>query len=765
MKQSPTSSSSADFIASLQPNLSASSASTSGESSDRAQLLQSLQVGGGAGVSGVYTMDDKVSGVSLLFLKSPNLLCGGLIGTSGCGCTVSAGTCDIEKHQKKKGVWPAEPALFLINKGKESAVYLEPYLPVALLPEDENATLVRLLKETFTVESWSEYVSNHEFAAQTGISIDKVSAELKSLKEAMKTPAINRKKRQVDFEASEAGFDLVTKKLSPSEPLAKIIVDKLKALHDLCADMKKDPAVSDTFPLIVEIAQRVQEIEELNSSEEERARAMSDFTKSGFSDFNTQIGAVNASITKLKAQIGTCENDDSILKGTIFEMLSQVEGFLYTSGVYESVRNHSPLVTQGLLSQVITPYRTSIEELGSRINILSQGHVGGFQGRGQSTFQLHTAPRVPAFSQEQAPEVAASTGPVRDLSWERDIEKKIKSLQDLANGTNTAGEGGVNFRGRSFHNRKEFKAWLTQLEGKSKFAIANFQCHVTLFHRIFTAMRGESRELRDAKAMSDMKIRDFDVNAVQALHISGVSLFFRGSTTSGPFTGVNTGGPKHRFSGMPTYQRYGDPSNPDGLLYRALETLEEILRTILSEIESDIASPEIRMLATTMLSRSEKFIRDLLSFMTDSYLEYMGSFGDTNTTWDFVCECVERILTTEFREAKSLATGMDFSEQDFSIKMIWCALNICTAQERFLEVGIPNHPVLSSTISRYLIKNTNAGNVEGIRTTVTSHTATIASLEAAITELRSQVRSATSLADKANAALKRYEKKEDKKKN
>ncbi len=46
-------------------------------------------------------MDDKVPRVSLLFLKLPSLLYGGLFGTSGCGCTVLAGTYNVKKYQKK----------------------------------------------------------------------------------------------------------------------------------------------------------------------------------------------------------------------------------------------------------------------------------------------------------------------------------------------------------------------------------------------------------------------------------------------------------------------------------------------------------------------------------------------------------------------------------------------------------------------------------------------------------------------------------------
>ena len=292
-------------------------------------------------------------------------------------------------------------------------------------------------------------------------------------------------------------------------------------------------------------------------------------------------------------------------------------------------------------------------------------------------------------------------------------------------------------------------------EGKSNFSIANFQCHVTLLHRIFTLMRGEHRELRDAKVMSDMKVRDYDVNAAQGLHISGLPLIFRGAKGTGPFTGFNTGGPKHRFPGIPSFEKFGDPSNPDGLRHRILSLLEECLRTIQSEFDYDLQDPEVKMIASIMMNGSEKFCRELFVYMADTYQEFLGCFGDPDTTWDFVCQCIEKVLTTEFQEAKSLATGMDFTDSEFSIKMIWCSMNICAVQEKFLEVGIANHPVLSSTISRYLIKNTNAGNVDSIRERVASHTATIASLESTIAELTNQVRSATSLADKANNALKK----------
>ena len=76
-------------------------------------------------------------------------------------------------------------------------------------------------------------------------------------------------------------------------------------------------------------------------------------------------------------------------------------------------------------------------------------------------------------------------------------------------------------------------------------------------------------------------------------------------------------------------------------------------------------------------------------------------------------------------------------------------------QEKFLEVGISNHPILSSTCSRYLIKNSGVGAGDEAKKMALKNASTLSSLETTIADLKSQVKSANSLADKVNNAIKK----------
>ena len=150
-----------------------------------------------------------------------------------------------------------------------------------------------------------------------------------------------------------------------------------------------------------------------------------------------------------------------------------------------------------------------------------------------------------------------------------------------------------------------------------------------------------------------------------------------------------------------------------------------------------------------------EFCLGLIQFFTDTYQDYIHSIGCTTKTWDFVCLCVEKILTTEFAEARTLACGMDLAQPRYAVKMIWASLRIVSVQERLLDIGIANHPILSSICSRYLIKNSGLSGVEEFKKQAKKNSSDIADLEAVIIELKNQVKSATSLADKATSALKK----------
>ena len=59
--------------------------------------------------------------------------------------------------------------------------------------------------------------------------------------------------------------------------------------------------------------------------------------------------------------------------------------------------------------------------------------------------------------------------------------------------------------------------------------------------------------------------------------------------------------------------------------------------------------------------------------------------------------------------------------------------------------GISNHPILASTCSRYLIKNSGLGDGDEAKQMAGKNTTKILQMEATIADLKSQVKSATSI--------------------
>ena len=87
----------------------------------------------------------------------------------------------------------------------------------------------------------------------------------------------------------------------------------------------------------------------------------------------------------------------------------------------------------------------------------------------------------------------------------------MDALSKAISGVNKIGDSGANFQGLAFPNRGEFSAWIQAEEGKSSLPISLFQYHVTLLHRVYTVLMGEHREIREAKVISDRKVKNFDV--------------------------------------------------------------------------------------------------------------------------------------------------------------------------------------------------------------------------------------------------------------
>ncbi len=700
--------------------------------------------GGGDGQADLAVDGDKVVGLSLVLLRDYSSLCGGEVGSTGCGCVLSSHACSTMKHRHMKVTWPSVPSIFL--KGHRGATaYLEPALAVSFV---DAAELPGLLQSRFCAETWATKVASFECATKFGTSVGDAQTCLEAAKEIFKTPARSNK-RQNRFMDSLSDLQKSSAKTQKMDPIVPIIEEKLAELAALKGDASADSelTVSDVLVLLVDLARRVDNQTTASGARDELAKASSEYVKSELFDVNLMLGALEGDISGLKALLGKRPTGLKV-EGNLFEIVSNFEKILKLSGAEESATAQSPLAQRSWLSSVLLPYKNAIENLAPRVSGLENGVVGGKGGADANPPQLHRAPR-PSIP------VAGPSAVPSDGTWERGIEEQLASLTRMATGTANLGDKGVNFGGQVFSNRREMIAWLESKEGHSNLTYSVFPCHLTLLHRVYTIITGGQRDLRDVKVLSDLKVRDHCVNAAQALARGGLPLIFKGDSKNPIFTGLDTGGPKARFQNIPTFARFGETNDQDAMRHKILSGLSEVHKTIQNDIQNELHHAEVRSLAAAMAMRTYEFCQALIQFLSDTYQDYFPSFGCTTKTWDFVCLCVEKVLTSEFAEARSLAPGLDLAQKHFGMNTIWCSLRIVAVQERFMEVGIANHPILSSTISRYLIKNAGFGGVEQANSVAIKNAATIAAMEATISELKSQVKSATSLADKANNALKK----------
>lgn len=271
-----------------------------------------------------------------------------------------------------------------------------------------------------------------------------------------------------------------------------------------------------------------------------------------------------------------------------------------------------------------------------------------------------------------------------------------------------------------------------------------------IYDRIYADLSGSTRDIKDAKAISDMNFRDYDARAAQAMSNSGLPMLFTGKNRGVSYSGSEANTAKGaRFSAMPTQRQFGEMGDKDGLRHRALLSLDRVVKNITFDIQHLLKNPEVKALATLMLLRTADFVRATFQYISDTYYELIPVFANEVETWDFVCYCVEQILTTEFSDARAQASGLDFRDSNLSKRMLWVSMRVVMVQEGFMEVGLANHSSLSGAYCRFLIRNSQNSEVTKLKSKVERYDSQFAKMNQVIEELKSRVKAAESTADRA----------------
>lgn len=79
-----------------------------------------------------------------------------------------------------------------------------------------------------------------------------------------------------------------------------------------------------------------------------------------------------------------------------------------------------------------------------------------------------------------------------------------------------------------------------------------------------------------------------------------------------------------------------------------------MLRNAKDQVRANIrnvfqSSVKLKLLATQMLAASTKFLRDVFSYMDNTYIHLFSAFSSNSTaTWDLVCFAVLKVFTNDF---------------------------------------------------------------------------------------------------------------------
>ena len=110
----------------------------------------------------------------------------------------------------------------------------------------------------------------------------------------------------------------------------------------------------------------------------------------------------------------------------------------------------------------------------------------------------------------------------------------------------------------------------------------------------------------------------------------------------------------------------------------------------------DGVEPATAVLLDAMLVRSIEFVKAVFSFLTKEYETLKLYFSNGEKCWNFLCNFVKQVFSSEFHVVRSVSRSADYADQEgTNEKVIWTALRTISIQEDFLRKIIQAYPVLT----------------------------------------------------------------------
>ena len=218
-----------------------------------------------------------------------------------------------------------------------------------------------------------------------------------------------------------------------------------------------------------------------------------------------------------------------------------------------------------------------------------------------------------------------------------------------------AGGAGYMFEGKPVHNQLDVEA-LLEKELPSKYVpVSCFVCSYILLDFIYCYLFDElTQSMSNRTKCDDRDLELFDYWAGEAKQKIMPSLLASTKTIQG-VNYKHSPSLKFKLPFLPSYEDFGDDTNPDSIYYRLLGALESAEKALENNINLMLGhcKTDLVLLCKRMLSRSVKFVTAIFKHMDTAYKLLYASFGDKAKTWELVSFVCWRFLLQNSRLGSS----------------------------------------------------------------------------------------------------------------
>jgi hypothetical protein len=344
---------------------------------------------------------------------------------------------------------------------------------------------------------------------------------------------------------------------------------------------------------------------------------------------------------------------------------------------------------------------------------------------------------------------------------------RVANLEEVKSGTL---ESAILLKNRVFRGRADVIAWIDEKFPLLNDTVVEAACFSTphlIFNLVSSDMCGLAYPKLDLKEsdLAKFNVKRSDAIAFYTLLKDRPDFMLSGNVCAMyTYKSSKSDREKSPIKFIPTYQDFGNSSDPDTLHHKFKASLHLIKERQEGYIESRLghhSSRETYEISKQLLDDSTRFVSEILDFMEEVYSQCIQSFNAPTEAWALVCHCLQEIFTKEFKPSLKYLVANDLlhSRNSF-VGVIHTAFSLNVKVRELLSVGISNHNSSSKSHVRFIMKMSRASNSgdDNYRALQTKYT----QLESKHSELSTQHSTAKRDLESAKGKLKSLESRIDK---